>query len=480
MSLRLRVFAGLALLLALTLAAAWSVSGGAVLGPLIGQLTDERVDTALYIAREVEAAADPDARAAELGEALQVQVRVIRPGSGGWGAWAEGFEEEGEHCDRPGHEHGGREHGEGHAGEAGWSRWGRGWRAGRMAREFRRHARVVEKDGREVWVGRGARAPIVVPMGAGAVQGAVLVRFPADLAQPPRHLLVGLLILGAAGVLLSLGVSRWVLRPVGVARDAMLRVAEGDLSHRVPEGDDAAGQMGAVFNRMADRVAGMVEGQRQLMAAVSHELRTPLARMRLQVELLREAGAPEGRLAGLERDIDAIDELVGELLESVRLHQGTLALRLEPLDLAELLAEGLGRVDLGTRAVRLDVADGIAFTGDRRRLARAIRNLLSNVARYTPDGTEVTVEGRREGDEVIIRVADRGPGVPEAALERLFEPFFRAEPSRSRHTGGVGVGLMIVRQVVEAHGGRVEARNREGGGLAITLRLPATPAAPAG
>jgi signal transduction histidine kinase len=270
-------------------------------------------------------------------------------------------------------------------------------------------------------------------------------------------------------------VVQWMLRPLEVAGEAMERVADGDLEHRAPTGADAAGRMGATFNRMADRVQGLVQGQRDLMAAVSHELRTPLTRMRLQTEMLRDSGADPKRVAALEADIRVVDGLVEELLESARLDQGVLALRLERFSGQHLVLEALGEVDLGDRDVTLAAGSSVDIYADRRRVLRVLTNLLSNVQRYTPDDTQVVIQLEAVAGEVTLRVADRGPGVAPASVDRLFDPFFREENSRSLRTGGLGLGLMLCRQIAEAHGGLITATNRQNGGLEVVMRLPGAP-----
>ena len=185
-----------------------------------------------------------------------------------------------------------------------------------------------------------------------------------------------------------------------------------------------------------------------------------------------EAGADPARLDALEKDIADVDALVEELLESARLDQGFIALRVAPVDVAALTVEALGSVDLGDRELRLDFPPSLEVQADARRLLRVLTNLLSNAARYTPTDATIHITGRTRGEESTLEVADDGPGVPPEALDRLFDPFFRAESSRSRRTGGLGLGLMLCRQIAEAHGGRIVARNREGGGLALLLTLP--------
>ncbi len=428
-SLQARVVLGVVGLLVGTVLLAWLVAGGAILRPLIGALSDERADAAAYIAREVRAADNPRQRAQELEEELGVQLRVV---------------------DRP---------------EPG-PRFGMG-------------PPTIERDGVTMIFAAGRRGTVLVPLGEGGRGPFLAIHFRTDLERPQRRIGVALLALAALGVVAGVLASRWMLRPLDVASDAMARIADGDLAHRVDDrGEDAAARIGATFNRMAERVQGMVEGQQALMAGISHELRTPLARMRLQAELLREQGADERRIAALEADIAEVDGLVGELLESARLHQGMLALRVERLPLRPLVEQVLAERPPGDRPVDIDISDGIEVRADRSRLARVLRNLLSNIRRYTPADSAVEIGARRTDDGVLISVADHGPGVPDEAVARLFDPFFRAEHSRNKSTGGLGLGLMLVRQIAEAHGGRVTARNRDGGGLVVEVLLPDPPGEP--
>lgn len=425
MTLRLRVFLGMTALLVVTLVL-WAGATGGLLRPTFGRVVEERVDIALYMAKRIEESPDPRRAVDRLGEEVGVDARLGR----------------------------------------------------RPPRDMVHRAKVVERDGREILVLNAPGSPIAVPLESHRRAAWLMIRFPADLDRPRRFIVgaVGLLFIVAMGA--AVLASRWMLKPLELARDAMRRVADGDLTHRVPEGADAAGKMGETFNEMAGRVEGLVRGQRDLMAAVSHELRTPLTRMRLQVEMLRDTGADPARLATLEADIADVDGLVEELLESARLDQGVMALRRTELDVMDVCTQALGGVDLGDRPVSLEVDPGLTVFADERRLVRVLSNLLSNVGRYTPAEAEVTLAAARDDLAVSLMVADRGPGVSSEKLPRLFDPFFRAETSRSRATGGLGLGLMLVRQIAEAHGGGVVAENREGGGLSVTVRLPAAVAVP--
>lgn len=436
MSLRARVLLALIGLILLTVLGAGLITGGGIMAPFVGELRQSREELANHVARELQRSSDPATRAEELSEDLGVRVVFTHQPPG------------------------------------------RGMRREAM-RRGKRPARWERSSGPEGGAPvssitfEDGTAATVVPVSTPQGRAWAVVGHPVDLDRPVRRIFLGLVLLGAVLLLASWAAGRWVLRPIEVASQAMQRVADGELDHRVPAEADVGGEIAPAFNRMARRVEELVQGQRKLMAAVSHELRTPLTRMRLQVELLGDSGADPERVRKLEQDIEAMDGLVEELLESSRLEQGVLALHRAEVDLLDLAAEALGAVDLGERTISLEVEEGLGVEADRTRLLRAVRNLLSNVARYTPPEAEVCVGARGlQAEEVVVWVADDGPGVAEEDLAQLFEPFFRAEASRSRATGGLGLGLMLVRQIAEAHGGRALAGRSEAGGLEVRLVLP--------
>jgi len=424
--LRARVLGALVGLLLLTVTSAFALVHVGVLRPLIANLNDERAEIAVFIVDQAEQGRGVERRLSALARRAQINVQLYE-----------------ELPDR--------------------------------SRRRLRRARVQQIGTHEVLVFPGPHTPIVMQVQTHDGPRWAVLRFPVDLEQTPRRVGLWLLLLATAAILAAWAVTRWVLRPLELAGDGMARVAAGDLGHRLPVNRDITGRIGDTFNRMADQVEGLVEGQRQMMAAVSHEVRTPLARLRLHAELLRDGGADPARISALEDNITEIDDLIGELLESARLEQGAIALHLGPVDLEALAATALAAVDLGDRSVRLSVDDGLCIVADERRMLRVLTNLLSNIARYTPPDTAVSVSASETDGGAVIDVSDRGPGVSEDALERLFDPFFRAEGSRNKATGGLGLGLMLVRQIVEAHQGTISAQNRDGGGLAIQIHLPASP-----
>jgi signal transduction histidine kinase len=168
--------------------------------------------------------------------------------------------------------------------------------------------------------------------------------------------------------------------------------------------------------------------------------------------------------------------MIGQLLELSRLDSADRPRREEPVDLAELagaLAEDAAfEASARAVAVKSESAGDTTVRGDMESLASAVENVLRNAIRYTDSGSEVSLTVGAEGDQVAVRIADRGPGVPEAQLESVFEPFFRVEEARERGAGGSGLGLAITKRIVRLHSGSVTAANRPEGGLEVTIRLP--------
>jgi signal transduction histidine kinase len=282
--------------------------------------------------------------------------------------------------------------------------------------------------------------------------------------------------LGLAALLLVLfaavAAGAWpVVRRLTRRLEALKRGVEafggGALHQRVAEdGRDEVAALGASFNRAASRIEALLRSHQSLLANASHELRSPLARLKMAVAMIEDS-APAQRDA-LKREIDAnigeLDALVDEVLLASRLDAGAAMPRKSPIDLLALVAEEAARVRAGVEGEPLQVA------GDERLLRRALRNLLENAQRYGGGAVDVSVQ-RNAAAEAEVRVCDRGPGVPEAYRERIFEAFFRL-PGHAEREGGVGLGLALVRQIAQAHGGSVHCEPRDGGGSCFRLCLP--------
>jgi signal transduction histidine kinase len=219
---------------------------------------------------------------------------------------------------------------------------------------------------------------------------------------------------------------------------------------------------------MASGLQRLLEGQRALLLAISHELRSPLTRARLNAELVAEGEARDALL----RDLALMRDLVSDLLESERLAGGHAVLQREPCDLGALVRELVERQFAG-QPVEVDQPEPLPELAlDRGRLQMLVRNLLDNALRHnTGSQRPVRVQLLRAAGLLRLEVRDHGPGVAEAELERLAQPFHRPDTARTRSGGGVGLGLYLCRLVAQSHGGRLRFRNA-GPGLAVTLELP--------
>lgn len=229
-------------------------------------------------------------------------------------------------------------------------------------------------------------------------------------------------------------------------------------------GNDEMSRLAASFNGMADRVAGLLEAHRGLLANASHELRSPLARLRLALDLYEKKPDP-ALMADMRRDCAEIDGQIEEILLASKLDTVQTDLTRERADLGVLLAEEASRLGVPCEVVPAEVR------GDARLLRRLIRNLLDNAFKHGVQGVEADVVIDDEGNR-LLHVSDRGPGIVAAERERIFEPFYR--PAQSAESGsGWGLGLSLVRQIADHHGGSVRCLAREGGGCVFELRIPA-------
>jgi signal transduction histidine kinase len=297
-----------------------------------------------------------------------------------------------------------------------------------------------------------------------------------------------------------------ITSPVTRLRQAAQSLAAGDLTARAgappSRRHDELTELMRDFDRMAERIEVLVDSQSRLLKDVSHELRSPLARLSVALGLARQRVTPEvapeleSSLNRIELEADRLNQLIQRLLTISRLESGTDGLRRTRLSLRELVEQvahdaeyetpGRGcRVTAITDTSDTDTdengPDEFLVYGDPDLLRSAVENVVRNATRYTTEGTTVEVRLEREpaangdGEEVIVRVLDCGPGVPDQALPKIFEPFYRLDDARNRQTGGAGLGLSIADRAIRLHGGQLRASNRKEGGLQVEIRIPAGP-----
>lgn len=292
--------------------------------------------------------------------------------------------------------------------------------------------------------------------------------------RPRLPYLTALLVSGLVCYLLALLLTRRLKRLSGTVRS----LADGQFSARAEwagkqgQGDEIQ-RLGADVNLMADRLQQLVMGQDQLIKGVSHELRSPLARMQILVELIRQRGevADNEQLARLQGEIHGVETIIGDLLLLPRLEQN-FELADEMIDAHALLQILMVDCAAGNSHFNLQVDAGDYLVQGRGSLLRSLfENVLENARRHAPDDSAITVLLSQENGQLQLDIRDRGEGLPESELQRIFEPFYRLSTARDRASGGVGLGLTIAHRVARAHGGEISACNAKPG-LCVRIRLP--------
>ena len=251
-------------------------------------------------------------------------------------------------------------------------------------------------------------------------------------------------------------------------------IAEGRFDVQVAEArEDELGRLSHAINRMAGRLKDYVTGQKRFLGDAAHELCSPLARMEIALEILEERSGEETLplVRDVREEVTHMRKLANELLSFSKASLGETHVKLEPVNVAEVIAAALHQEKSDAGLIELAVPGNLCVLGHFELLQRAVANLVRNALRYAGEAGPISITARREDAFVFITVADQGPGVPPDELVKLFDPFYRADPSRTSETGGVGLGLAIVKTCVEACGGVVSAENRDPGGLEICIRL---------
>jgi two-component system OmpR family sensor kinase len=290
-----------------------------------------------------------------------------------------------------------------------------------------------------------------------------------------------------AVALLGLFIVRLELRPLERMGETAAAIAGGDLTRRVEPATARTeiGRLGLALNAMLSQIeaafgerTAIEHRLRRFIADASHELRTPLTSIRGYAEMLRRGaeGSPrDSELARrrIEEEAVRMTALVNDLLLLARLDQGR-PLEREPVDLSRIAVDAAAdaRAVAPTRAITLEAPDSVVVSGDDMRLREVVGNLVRNALVHTPAGTPVEIGAKAVDGRAVVIVADHGPGLKGDALSKAFEPFYRADPARSRDTGGAGLGLSIVAAVVEAHNGSVHVSETAGGGATFTVDLP--------
>jgi two-component system sensor histidine kinase CpxA len=255
------------------------------------------------------------------------------------------------------------------------------------------------------------------------------------------------------------------------------RFGKGDLAARArSDRNDEIGALARSFDAMADRIETLLTAERRLLQDISHELRSPLARLSFAAELMKNAPDPDAAAARMKQEINRLTQLVSSLLEVTTAEGDPSSQVVQRFGIATVLRPTIQdcAFEADEHSVRIHIAGGsssAAIDGNPELLRRAFENVLRNAIRYAPQASVVEVTLEESNDQVRISVRDHGPGVPEEAVSRLFDPFFRVDASRDTTTGNVGLGLAIARRAVLIHHGKITARNANPG-LCLTIEIP--------
>jgi two-component system, OmpR family, sensor kinase len=314
-----------------------------------------------------------------------------------------------------------------------------------------------------------------------------LVAISSSRGRIPRHMrekiLFGVQLALSLLLIIAIGwwVARSVSRPVEAMRGATRKMAAGEFATRVDkrwsDAHDELGQLARDFNGMAERIEILVAHDRAVLQDLSHELRSPLARLHLILDLAQHSRDPkeaEAHFQHAEREIARMDRMTAEMLALSRLEGGLPGMERDSVDLAELARQRLdaAHIEAEARGISLRWIDNgpVIVQGSGILLARALDNVIANAIKFSPAEGEVEVSVAHHSGRAEVRIHDHGPGVPAEELHLLFRPFYRG--TNAMHADGHGLGLAIVQRVMQVHDGEVSARNSEGGGLEVTMRLP--------
>lgn len=299
------------------------------------------------------------------------------------------------------------------------------------------------------------------------------------LTSVKKSVIWAALIAGGAGIALTLWLSRRILRPVQALTVAARRMQQGDLDQQVKvSSKDEIGELAGAFNAMAAGLKKQEELRRHMVSDVAHELRSPLSNIRGYLEALEE-GLVEpspSTISSLHEEALLLSRLVDELQDLSLAEAGQLTLNRQPLALEDIAHRAIESVSQQAEAkglkLRMGLPENLPLVNvDPQRMAQVLRNLLTNAINHTKAGGEIVVQAARQDDQLEVRVSDSGEGISPRDLPHIFERFYRADESRSRATGGSGLGLTIAKRIIEAHGGKIWAESKKGQGTTLIFTI---------
>jgi two-component system sensor histidine kinase CpxA len=332
------------------------------------------------------------------------------------------------------------------------------------------------KEPKKHWV--GVRIPIPSTNERHHVHGVLVAASSSLLSTPfffdPKPWVAVALALVVVSILCWLPFGRRLMRSVSHMSRATGQIAEGQFKIQLPiTRHDELGQLSASINRMAARLDGYVAGQKRFLGDTAHELCSPIARMQVALGILERSAGPSHRevISDLRDDLEQMSKLVNDVLAFSKAGLRTPDVPLSNVNIADVVRNVLDREVGQPVLIQDDVPADLYARANLDLLGRALANIVRNAVRYAGAEGPISITASSDGDLVLIRVADCGPGLPESDLDRVFDPFFRLEFSRGSDSGGVGLGLAIVKSCIEACEGSVVCRNRSQGGLEVEMAL---------
>jgi signal transduction histidine kinase len=292
---------------------------------------------------------------------------------------------------------------------------------------------------------------------------------PADSAR--HRLLIILLVLLTVILVAAFFTIRYILRPVKWLNTGVQEVSRGNLKHRVPlKKSDELRDLAAAFNDMTERIRDMLRTKEQLLLDVSHELRTPLTRMKVALEFFEDSQAKQS----LQVDIEEMEKMVNQILATARRQHKYENLKKQPTNLADLLKQTVAAFeDQPPGFEMVDLPSEIEAEVDPEQIKTVFENVLGNAVKYSqPDSEPIQVSYRRRKPYAVIRITDCGIGIPQEELSHIFEPFYRVDKSRTKETGGYGLGLSLCKTIMEAHDGKIVVQSEPEEGTTVALFFP--------
>jgi len=316
---------------------------------------------------------------------------------------------------------------------------------------------------------------VALPLGAVLLSGAVMLHMGGE-----AEVVAVSIAAGTVSLALALVLTRNIIGPLQRVREASVRLAEGELDERAPvQGPAEIAELARSFNAMAEHLEKVFDGRRELIAWASHDLRAPITSLQAMLEAIDDGVIDSDHyMQALQGQVRLLGSLVDDLFELACIDSGATTIELSGVDMVDLARSCARRFDLEARArgIRLDVVKHdepiVAYCAPDK-VERVLTNLVTNAFRYTPAGGKVVLSLTQGADAVFVSVEDTGTGIASESMERVFEPFFRADVARSPADGSAGLGLAIARGLIDAQGGRIWAEPPAAGGTRICFVLPA-------